>query len=110
MDGYVAMCGGRRDERAHVRHQAEEPGGRQVGGELVHPIDGREVEARHQDAAVVELAALGQQGHHRLGDLLGGIEVAVLRSEEHTSELQSLMRSSYAVVCLKKKKNKKHTR
>src|SRR3546814_2190061 len=27
------------------------------------------------------------------------------RSEEHTSELQSLMRSSYAVLCLKKKKN-----
>src|SRR3546814_8441540 len=28
-----------------------------------------------------------------------------LRSEEHTSELQSLMRSSYAVFCLKKKKH-----
>src|SRR3546814_9685581 len=34
----------------------------------------------------------------------GGIEVSV-RSEEHTSELQSLMRISYAVFCLKKKKN-----
>src|SRR3546814_19080961 len=32
------------------------------------------------------------------------------RSEEHTSELQSLMRISYAVFCLKKKKNKKTTR
>src|SRR3546814_3059911 len=33
------------------------------------------------------------------------------RSEEHTSELQSLMRSSYAVFCLKKKKqtNDQHT-
>src|SRR3546814_7814930 len=31
-------------------------------------------------------------------------EVAELRSEEHTSELQSLMRISYAVFCLKKKK------
>src|SRR3546814_5741599 len=30
---------------------------------------------------------------------------ARLRSEEHTSELQSLMRISYAVFCLKKKKN-----
>src|SRR3546814_1633538 len=30
----------------------------------------------------------------------------VLRSEEHTSELQSLMRISYAVFCLKKKKTK----
>src|SRR3546814_1065578 len=31
------------------------------------------------------------------------------RSEEHTSELQSLMRISYAVFCLKKKKNKSNT-
>src|SRR3546814_3578768 len=30
------------------------------------------------------------------------------RSEEHTSELQSLMRNSYAVFCLKKKNNKKN--
>src|SRR3546814_2852857 len=36
-------------------------------------------------------------------------DVAVFtdRSEEHTSELQSLMRISYAVFCLKKKKHKK---
>src|SRR3546814_7690415 len=33
-----------------------------------------------------------------------GIPAATLRSEEHTSELQSLMRISYAVFCLKKKK------
>src|SRR3546814_6469811 len=31
------------------------------------------------------------------------------RSEEHTSELQSLMRISYAVFCLKKKKKKQNT-
>src|SRR3546814_9455303 len=31
------------------------------------------------------------------------------RSEEHTSELQSLMRISYAVFCLKKKKKNTHT-
>src|SRR3546814_9763916 len=31
------------------------------------------------------------------------------RSEEHTSELQSLMRISYAVFCLKKKKHKQYT-
>src|SRR3546814_6069951 len=30
--------------------------------------------------------------------------IELLRSEEHTSELQSLMRNSYAVFCLKKKK------
>src|SRR3546814_9105229 len=32
------------------------------------------------------------------------LRVSARRSEEHTSELQSLMRSSYAVFCLKKKK------
>src|SRR3546814_10242745 len=37
-----------------------------------------------------------------------GMAWVAARSEEHTSELQSLMRISYAVFCLKKKK--KHTR
>src|SRR3546814_8083072 len=37
------------------------------------------------------------------------IEQIVDRSEEHTSELQSLMRISYAVFCLKKKKHTKNT-
>src|SRR3546814_7443585 len=37
--------------------------------------------------------------------------IAAIRSEEHTSELQSLMRISYAVFCLKKKNtNKKHNK
>src|SRR3546814_2713180 len=40
------------------------------------------------------------------GPLLSPLRV--LRSEEHTSELQSLMRISYAVFCLKKKKKNKH--
>src|SRR3546814_3974825 len=39
------------------------------------------------------------------GRLAGEHVDAVYRSEEHTSELQSLMRTSYAVFCLKKKKN-----
>src|SRR3546814_7053174 len=39
---------------------------------------------------------------------LKGVKIeASVRSEEHTSELQSLMRISYAVFCLKKKKKKK---
>src|SRR3546814_3619585 len=38
--------------------------------------------------------------------LLSMLEGNGLRSEEHTSELQSLMRISYAVFCLKKKKTK----
>src|SRR3546814_2477244 len=37
--------------------------------------------------------------------LSGQKAIAFLRSEEHTSELQSLMRISYAVFCLKKKNN-----
>src|SRR3546814_7516870 len=35
---------------------------------------------------------------------VGGMRRRLLRSEEHTSELQSLMRISYAVFCLKKQK------
>src|SRR3546814_8814671 len=38
-----------------------------------------------------------------------GLTERVFRSEEHTSELQSLMRISYAVFCLKKKTNKQQT-
>src|SRR3546814_2650456 len=37
----------------------------------------------------------------------GKVAHVIDRSEEHTSELQSLMRISYAVFCLKKKKNNK---
>src|SRR3546814_2199700 len=63
----------------------------------------------------VHMAAIG---HPILGDGKYGGKDAFLtgtisrkmhlhRSEEHTSELQSLMRISYAVFCLKKKKQKK---
>src|SRR3546814_3687245 len=42
--------------------------------------------------------------------LLGiGAQASSVRSEEHTSELQSLMRNSYAVFCLKKKTTQKIT-
>src|SRR3546814_5353439 len=55
--------------------------------------------ARGPDAALVPRALLEVLGRNNtLRWLLGGI-----RSEEHTSELQSLMRSSYAVFCLKNK-------
>src|SRR3546814_8280059 len=64
------------------------------------------------DNVVVALRRLGKDG--RLTDTTGPIvtrqpvpalfKVAVTRSEEHTSELQSLMRISYAVFCLKQKK------
>src|SRR3546814_6281930 len=59
-------------------------------------------------------ARLDRPQHEILGVVAGEKEnllrrADVDRSEEHTSELQSLMRISYAVFCLKKKKNK-HTR
>src|SRR3546814_1019497 len=56
-------------------------------------IDVRAAIARRQRGAVVE-------GEHRNIEKRAGQR----RSEEHTSELQSLMRISYAVFCLKKKK------
>src|SRR3546814_6434173 len=61
------------------------------------------------DAGIIERVNQGAANlvQHALG---GGIACchawrAAMRSEEHTSELQSLMRISYAVLCL----NKKHT-
>src|SRR3546814_6645524 len=63
---------------------------------------------------------LGQVLEIQVGVDLGGGDIGVaeqflhaaqvaggLRSEEHTSELQSLMRNSYAVFCLKKKNKRK---
>src|SRR3546814_2695525 len=50
--------------------------------------------------------ACGSGCGHRVEDRVLGV-VGRARSEEHTSELQSLMRISYAVFCLKKKKNRK---
>src|SRR3546814_3651210 len=56
----------------------------------------------------VESEILCQQGDG--ADDLQVVAVAGHRSEEHTSELQSLMRISYAVFCLKKQTNKTHTK
>src|SRR3546814_6548818 len=46
--------------------------------------------------------------HHMAGFWIS-LPLFVLRSEEHTSELQSLMRISYAVFCLKKKNINYHS-
>src|SRR3546814_2417349 len=62
--------------------------------------DQRPVAPAEIAAAVDRKARRAGQGRHRYG--------LRRRSEEHTSELQSLMRISYAVFCLKKKKNKQH--
>src|SRR3546814_8399841 len=59
---------------------------------------------RHVDIGRQRRAAETAQ-IERQDDVLGGAHEIGERSEEHTSELQSLMRISYAVFCLKKKKN-----
>src|SRR3546814_3856009 len=56
-------------------------------------------------AEQVVLALLGQSC---IGSIAKHVMVVFTRSEEHTSELQSLMRISYAVFCLKKKKQNNH--
>src|SRR3546814_4472552 len=60
-------------------------------------------------AALSNAAALSNisSGFSRFASLRSQISVSK-RSEEHTSELQSLMRISYAVFCLKKKNHTKH--
>src|SRR3546814_9664659 len=57
-------------------------------------------------AQTVDQAADGVAGTASLIQDAAGIVIGA-RSEEHTSELQSLMRTSYAVFCLKKKKTMK---
>src|SRR3546814_14475231 len=52
--------------------------------------------------ALVESGKIAAKNFETLGQ--EGVAFARKRSEEHTSELQSLMRISYAVFCLKKKK------
>src|SRR3546814_7450178 len=63
-------------------------------------VDEQDREAAGQHRA--ELGVIEQLDEHRKNVIM------VERSEEHTSELQSLMRISYAVFCLKKKKRNNH--
>src|SRR3546814_8424075 len=77
-------------------------GGRTAPPRRSGPRAAAAVEPRRGTAhdGVESVAALGRAvALHGAGDWLPS------RSEEHTSELQSLMRISYAVFCLKKKKN-----
>src|SRR3546814_2615864 len=94
---------------AHEVHPATLP------GRLEHPGDGRldalvgvgdhqldpGQAAALEPAQEVEPEGFGFRGADAHAQDLAP---AVARSEEHTSELQSLMRISYAVFCLKKKK------
>src|SRR3546814_5031434 len=63
---------------------------------------------RKCSAELMLIARTTEVDDERLGDVHGKLATSVFlnevqRSEEHTSELQSLMRISYAVFCLKKK-------
>src|SRR3546814_6351815 len=70
-----------------------------------------ETDLAGEAAKLVALLRVGEEDHlFRAVGEGGGEEVeADLRSEEHTSELQSLMRISYAVFCLKKKRQKSNS-
>src|SRR3546814_4024186 len=86
--------------RSHGAHRAW------VGAELDHRLD-----RVADDVALAGREQVhGEAGGGLQGHALGGRRRGVheVRSEEHTSELQSLMRISYAVFCLKKK-NKTYT-
>src|SRR3546814_6317747 len=86
---------GTSEGRARARRASAGPA---QGGSLARPRIG--------DAARSGIAPRGGGGPQRADDRCAG---AGGRSEEHTSELQSLMRNSYAVFCLKKKIRTTHT-
>src|SRR3546814_3547048 len=65
-----------------------------------------EIAALDAESIGPSLASYRYEGKHWALPLDAATQVMARRSEEHTSELQSLMRISYAVFCLKKKKNK----
>src|SRR3546814_2034362 len=111
---------GRRRPRDAVRRAGQLPA-RASAGASVGPLRARLVAHRldHQRLVIAQIAAgqplqIGGRRGLDLGDRVPAAVEAVgvgrrLRSEEHTSELQSLMRLSYAVFCLKKTKTQ-HTK
>src|SRR3546814_464892 len=73
-------------------------------------VDGEEIEF---SGGFTDLHTLSYQGilaGQGFGLEENRVAIQTVRSEEHTSELQSLMRISYAVFCLKKKHTKLHTK
>src|SRR3546814_5346873 len=84
-------------QRKHGEHQIQQP--------HLHRRDHAQIVFRFGAlAARWWFASLQQESQHKQADNHTGHDAdLVRRSEEHTSELQSLMRISYAVFCLKKK-------
>src|SRR3546814_8162274 len=74
--------------------------------------DGRNMVSETTDSALTRISVRRHGGvlaEESMGGHPGRQAQKSPRSEEHTSELQSLMRISYAVFCLKKKRKKKTT-
>src|SRR3546814_8647184 len=93
----------RHDGRTPVRWQSTSRRRRQRGRRSAHPACRAEAAyGNHQPLAFASCAACGN-----LPRMCAPKCLPTDRSEEHTSELQSLMRISYAVFCLKKKKTTK---
>src|SRR3546814_8651579 len=87
--------------RRLVRPLSGQPGEPRALRVVAHAVEGRDVD---RDPCFLQPMQPDQQGEHRFtGDPI--LAPRPSRSEEHTSELQSLMRISYAVFCLKNKKN-----
>src|SRR3546814_9681342 len=78
-----------------------------IAGQMQHVSAGEIHE--HQACLRVEPEVAERVEVQVAGEVRNGQPVAADRSEEHTSELQSLMRISYAVFCLKKKKDDENT-
>src|SRR3546814_3377644 len=85
-----------RADRAAVARVDQHGGGGDAGFPALAPLPQRD-HRRQQRGALVGEAVFD------LAPILGHRRAHQDRSEEHTSELQSLMRISYAVFCLKKK-------
>src|SRR3546814_10684813 len=100
----VTLRGRDEDDRIVRRAQAI--------GEALHRPDAGAFEVLGRNPEVLALHA-DVQPHRVLARLdlrIGNLPLRTGRSEEHTTELQSQMRISYAAFCLKKKKkNKKNT-
>src|SRR3546814_7587029 len=103
LDGYLALLHRLEQGGLRLRRRAVDLVGEQQVCEH-RPLTEAE-RPRSAGCRVRRVDELAQQlGGHQVGRELDPCEVERQRSEEHTSELQSLMRSSYAVFCLKKKK------
>src|SRR3546814_3900767 len=78
-------------------------------GRMPFDLDGVAIAAKHNHACrianlVLQTVTINKRRHDEIQRFMLLTDSAtVARSEEHTSELQSLMRISYAVFCLKKK-------